>query len=338
MGFRFWRRKKIFPGITLNLSKSGASLSFGPRGAKYTIGARGQRISLGIPGTGLFYTEKIGKKKKLRKTQNNQDADALSLSFFKRLVTPDSEAALIDGCRNFVLGKEFDAYTFFKKSLHIADGAFLAGVMALNFQEFENAAAYFEQAIAQSAELGECIQKYNITATMTLKITDYITVLTDSNMRGALLGIIEAYQALNKDDKAFPYLQKMLDLNPEDTAVKLSVCEYLMDRCSTDTVSMKTVITLAEGTENETAVHAGLMLCHGAALRKLGLPDAAAEILTKALRKKKNRPEELRTAIRYERALAYLDLKKVRKAQSEFEKIYTTDPHYLDVKEKLGLT
>ncbi len=38
MNFRCWRRIKIVPGVTLNLSKSGASLSLGPRGAHYTIG------------------------------------------------------------------------------------------------------------------------------------------------------------------------------------------------------------------------------------------------------------------------------------------------------------
>ncbi|HDG98128.1 MAG TPA: DUF4236 domain-containing protein, partial [Desulfobacterales bacterium] len=55
MGFRFWRRIKIAPGVTLNLSRSGGSLSFGPRGARFTVG-RGKRAMMGIPGTGLFYT------------------------------------------------------------------------------------------------------------------------------------------------------------------------------------------------------------------------------------------------------------------------------------------
>lgn len=40
MGLRFWRRIKIAPGLTLNLSKSGGSLSFGPRDAKFTMAPR----------------------------------------------------------------------------------------------------------------------------------------------------------------------------------------------------------------------------------------------------------------------------------------------------------
>lgn len=56
MSLRFWQRIRLAPGVTLNLSKSTASLSFGPRGAKYTVSPRGNRATLGLPGSGLFYT------------------------------------------------------------------------------------------------------------------------------------------------------------------------------------------------------------------------------------------------------------------------------------------
>ena len=56
MGFRFWRRIQIFPGLTLNISKSEISFSLGFRGFKYTFG-RGERLTVGLPGTGLSYTK-----------------------------------------------------------------------------------------------------------------------------------------------------------------------------------------------------------------------------------------------------------------------------------------
>ena len=59
MSFRFWRRIKIAPGVTLNLRKWGGSLSFGPRGAKFTVGSRGRRATVGIPGTGLFIRHRL---------------------------------------------------------------------------------------------------------------------------------------------------------------------------------------------------------------------------------------------------------------------------------------
>ena len=68
MGLRLWRRIKIAPGVTLNVSKRGLSTSFGPKGAKVTLG-RGQiRKTVGLPGTGLFYTStsKLGFSKPTR--------------------------------------------------------------------------------------------------------------------------------------------------------------------------------------------------------------------------------------------------------------------------------
>ncbi len=59
MGFRFTRRVSIIPGLRVNLSRSGASLSIGHRGAWYTVGPRGRRVSLGVPGTGVYWTEKV---------------------------------------------------------------------------------------------------------------------------------------------------------------------------------------------------------------------------------------------------------------------------------------
>jgi hypothetical protein len=58
MGIRYFRRVKLLPGLTMNLSKSGPSLSVGVRGAHVTVGRRGVRRTVGIPGTGLFYTSR----------------------------------------------------------------------------------------------------------------------------------------------------------------------------------------------------------------------------------------------------------------------------------------
>ena len=58
--FRFFRRVKLMPGVTMNLSKSGPSFSMGMRGAHVTVGRRGVRRTVGIPGTGVFYTSRTG--------------------------------------------------------------------------------------------------------------------------------------------------------------------------------------------------------------------------------------------------------------------------------------
>ncbi len=56
MALRFQKRIKIFPGVYINLSKSGVSASLGGHGATVNVGHTGKRFfTLGIPGTGLSY-------------------------------------------------------------------------------------------------------------------------------------------------------------------------------------------------------------------------------------------------------------------------------------------
>jgi hypothetical protein len=68
MGFRFQKRLRIMPGLTLNLSKRGVSASIGTRGARVTYGHGQKRTTVGLPGSGLSYTatEKIASTKTRR--------------------------------------------------------------------------------------------------------------------------------------------------------------------------------------------------------------------------------------------------------------------------------
>jgi hypothetical protein len=61
MGFRFRKSIKLFPGLRLNISKSGISTSIGVPGATVNISKRGTRGTVGIPGTGISYSETLSK-------------------------------------------------------------------------------------------------------------------------------------------------------------------------------------------------------------------------------------------------------------------------------------
>lgn len=56
MGFRYFKRVRILPGLRVNLSRSGASVSVGRRGAWWTVGHGKSRTTVGLPGTGVSYT------------------------------------------------------------------------------------------------------------------------------------------------------------------------------------------------------------------------------------------------------------------------------------------
>jgi hypothetical protein len=55
VAWRFQRRKKLLPGVNLNVGKRGPSVSVGPRGAKLTAGRRGLTATVSLLGTGLAY-------------------------------------------------------------------------------------------------------------------------------------------------------------------------------------------------------------------------------------------------------------------------------------------
>jgi hypothetical protein len=55
MGWRFQRRRTIFPGVRLNVSKRGAGMSVGRRGARVSVGPRGLAATVTLVGTGLSY-------------------------------------------------------------------------------------------------------------------------------------------------------------------------------------------------------------------------------------------------------------------------------------------
>ena len=55
--FRLFKRFKVLPRISLNISKYGPAISIGPRGLKAAFVPKGIRKTAGIPRTSVYYTE-----------------------------------------------------------------------------------------------------------------------------------------------------------------------------------------------------------------------------------------------------------------------------------------
>lgn len=85
MAFRFQRRIKILPGVTVNVSKSGLSTSLGPKGAKVTLGHGKVRKTVGLPGTGLSFTEVSSRKENLPQETQASPTGIRSWGFLKLL-------------------------------------------------------------------------------------------------------------------------------------------------------------------------------------------------------------------------------------------------------------
>ena len=120
--------------------------------------------------------------------------------------------------------------------------------------------------------------------------------------------------------KSIDDLKQLYRRDPSDVVVRLSLAELAVEEAG-DKQSCTWIIRQTEGLENESEIHAALLLFKAKALRLLGLLSAARDTLTATLRRKKGRPDELLRAMRYERALVYELLGNKRQARVELETV-----------------
>jgi tetratricopeptide (TPR) repeat protein len=344
MALRFWRRVRVAPGVTMNLSKRGGSLSFGPRGAKYTVGTSGRRGTVSLPGTGLFYTVRGGSGSGGSRRRNSAPeqprvdaAHRLNLGFFRRLFTPANERALVEGLRAMVQEDEDEALEQFEQGRDLADAHWLAGILRLKRRHFDDAEAHLRYCLRHVSSLGEHLQKYGVVPTTSLAITPEVTAHIQPRERGTLLALAEIEQARGDLAAARQWLETLRKAHPDDPVVMLSLAEVMLECDADPKNAAQTIVRMTAEVENDTPVHAALLLYKGRALRELGLDDAAFRTLTKAFRRKKDRDPELLRAIRYERALAYEAAGRNSRARSELEAIYAEAPDYEDVARRLGI-
>ena len=340
MAFRFWRRVRLAPGVTLNLSKSTASLSFGPRGAKYTISPRGNRATAGIPGTGLFYTVHDRSRSSGRAggpvAPQMAKRDKLSLGFFQRLMTPAPERRFVDGIRALNEGEFENALTALEEAGHLPDAAWMAGMIRLKQEDFGRAETLFQHGLDNLAELGQLFEKYEIAAHASLPVTADVYAHVLPRERGTRLALVEIAQFQGQHDKAMAHIEHLLKIDVTDPVVLLSFAELALDirdgRQMWDRVVSATV-----DVENITPVDTAILLYRARALKLLGMPDAAIDVLTLANRRRKDRSEGLMHQIRYDRAVLYEEVGQRARARGEFKRIYAANPGFEDVRKRLQI-
>jgi tetratricopeptide (TPR) repeat protein len=334
MSLRFWQRIRLAPGVTLNLSKSTASLSFGPRGAQYTISPRGNRATLGLPGTGLFYTVHNPGG---RASRGVPKKDRLSLGFFQRLMTPTDERHFVDGLRALNAGDDDTALAAFEAAPDLPDAAWMAGMIRLRREDFAQARTHFSRALAGLSTLGTLFDKYEIAAQVGLPIADGVYAHILPRERGTRLALVEIAQATGDRAGAMAHLDRLIALDATDPVVVLSFVELACDAPG-DRALMSRVVALSAQTANETPIDTAILMYRARALVALGLSDAATEVLTVALRRRKDRPEALMHQIRHDRAMLYAQAGRAAQARREFEKLFAEAPDFPGLTARLGLS
>jgi tetratricopeptide (TPR) repeat protein len=339
LAFRFWQRVRLAPGVTLNLSKSMASVSLGPRGAAYTISPRGNRATVGLPGTGLFYTvhdrQRSGRGG-AAPTPRVARRDRLKLGFFQRLMTPAEEKRFIDGIRALNDGDQDAALLALEEARELSDAAWMAGMIRLRREEFDRAEAHFEYALGRLTDLGALFGKYEIAAQASLPITSDIFAHVLPRERGTRLALLEIAQVKGHTADAMAHVERLMELDANDPVVLLSFAELALD-IPEDRALMDRVVRATAHVKNETPVDTAILLYCGRALVALGMPDAAIDVFTLANRRRKDRPEGLLHQIRYDRAVLYEQLGRKAQARREFGRLFAADPDFEDVAKRLKI-
>jgi len=250
----------------------------------------------------------------------------LDLNYFQRLSVPDDEEALLDGLKQMAGGDMQSALASLAKATQLADGAFMAGVAALSFGIYTDAAVYLTQALSRRAELGRVLGRYGVRLWVSIAITPQVTAHIGPSAAGSLLALAEAQQRLGQTAAALASLRELVALVPGDFYARLSLVELLSEPAVLPEEVAREIAALGEGVENDNEYCCVLLLYQARALRRLGLNEAARAALTKALSKRKDRSPGLLAEIRMERGDLSALLGDARAARTDFEKAYADDP------------
>lgn len=340
MGFRFFKRIRIAPGVSINLSKSSPSISIGPRGLKYTLSRRGKRVTFGLPGTGLSYSTRSGwsGESKDGKKGYNLNIPHVRVPALKGLFASSGEKAFISGLKSFVDGEIDDAYRIFASTSAIVDAVFMHGFIALGKGQYSQADKDFQLCNSQSRVLGKVINQCTNDFKLSLAITDYIDALIDLDDRGLVLAHLEALQKLGKYPEALNLLAGIWNSNPGDIVVCLSLCDLVVASPSVSKDQLDEVIQITSKISNDEPIHTNILYLRGAAMFRIGDLAGAISQLSKILRRKSGRPAELMHQIKYLRGVSYDQLNQKQLALKDYKSIYFENPSFKDVANRLAST
>lgn len=337
MGFRFYKRIKLLPGVNLNLSKSGPSFSFGPRGMKYTIGPKGTRTTFGIPGTGIYYTKSHGAKQKTNQADTSDRFHVnLNVGFLKSVFASDSEKNIIEGLKYFAAEDIESALLAFQRNQQDADSLFMIGYLLLGKGMYQQAELSFEKCLSRLSDLGGIINKYSNDFELLLEVTNFIEAPIKLDSRGLSLCLIEVLQKQKKYQAAIKVATEIWNANPSDEVVLLSLSEIIVYADSPSQADLKEIVTITQDIENADPIHSNILFLKGYALYRLGIPSEAAKIFTLAMKKTQNRPESLLLQIKYCRGLVYQSIGQLSKAKSDYSSVYSVSPNFADVSKRLS--
>ena len=347
MPFRFFRRKQIFPGVTLNISKSGPSLSLGPRGLKHTIGPRGRRTTIGLPGTGLHYTTQHGKKKKRASRSATSPEPSPTAKANTGIVEADAARAQVEADRAllqaiiaFQSGQDDRAAVALEAILDTADGLWLSGLIHVRSQRWDAARSDFEAALEKADVLGTRFSENGVSASIEMAITPEITAVIEPTAHATRLVLAEICQAGGNLGAAAQVIFDALDADRTDPVLAISLAEIALEAAEIGAplLEMSALGTYLDRPADDPVIAASLALYrarvaasleeHDNAVQRYGSVSGFAEGSEDA--------DDLTKVALYEQALSYREMGDRTKFRQALSALYARDPDFADIRTLLS--
>ncbi len=316
MGFRFYKRIKIFPGVSLNLSNKSASISIGTKGLKYTIGPKRQHFTIGIPGTGLYYTEKLNNKpkkessKKIKTTSSRKSIPQEDVIIdFQR----NTNSFFLQGVHAYNQNNLGTALEYFQRDGSY-DAKFFIGLILIRQKKIHEAILVLEDIYKNAfTQLGNYVEQLQINPIIHFSISKEIIVSTTLNKITLLLLLTELYQAMNNTEKALEYIRIAIEIESENKLILLSLVELMYDFCI-KIGQLSPINKIIENTNNiklEDFISAGILYYRAMAFLMLDQKEKAKELFNLLLENPDILSTDLKLAIQQEKNKLLLNENKI---------------------------
>jgi tetratricopeptide (TPR) repeat protein len=353
MGIRYRKSMRLGGGVRLNLSKSGLGVSAGFPGFRVSTNSSGRtRRTVSIPGTGIssVATSGSGSSRQAAGRSGGQARGSRQLSIpaeqgLHLLPKPGwlggaADKRYYEGVQAFLKADYPTALTAFTASLTadpkaVSAHLFVALCLGKVGAPDSDQIAHLEAVVASSDPVPDHLQqKYLpgnfVSLGLAVNVTEVISGQAPFDSVGASLMLAELYQAAGRLEDAVGLVQQLHEAEPTNDVIRLSLADlYFAD------LDHEGVLDAASTATNDSDLGVALLHMRAAALTDLGHMDGAIKAFGEALSKTANRDADLLKVVRYDRSLAFEKAGQKAKARADLERIYATDPGYLDVRDRL---
>src|SRR5574341_321274 len=316
---QFRRRITIAPGVRLNISKGGLRLTLGPPGMHYTVGSKGSEVNLGVPGTRLYYRQKLGGKARGQGAAARDPRHALSDAGQGVPPAPPNaspaETAFREGCALYTGGKHSETAQSFARLLE-SDSDFHDDVLMMHglaasaagqtVPAIESLGKLLEEGVPPlPGEDGSLVARYLPGATVRVPLTQYAAIDLPLNMTLASLLLSELLQSQAHVDEAIGLVEALWEASPESAVIQLALADlYTVDgRADALYDLLSKHPDHLEKAADDIALE--LMYHWAVALTARKLYDAADETYRRALKATADRNPDLVKLLEYGRADLY---------------------------------